>query len=426
VDNEDSRRRRALAAVPVLVVVVVVMGGVALGLLILSRGSARHRQHGRTVSVSPPPSRSLSPLPSGAVPPAPAGPPAQPAPTQQQFGVSVNRLFNDFTYSRQQIDAQLQALQRTGATIARSDAFWELAEPAAPTGGVHRYDWRFDDALVGALAAHRLGWLPIIDYTAAWAQSVPGQDHSPPRSPGDYAAFAAALAARYGPGGSFWRAHLQLPALPVGTYEIWNEPDNPEFWVPEPDPSGYAELYLRARDTITAVQPSARVLVGGLTNLGDRYPAGFLALMVRARPDLAGHVDGVAIHPYAPTPGGVLSRVRTARRALKALGLAAVPLYVTEFGWSTHPAHTLNWAPETLRPGYISRTLVTLAHTDCKVAAAVLYTWVTPAVDPANREDWYGIAPVRGGPSLDVDAFAAGLRAAALPGPSGTLCAGGG
>jgi hypothetical protein len=401
--------------------VVVVVGGVAFALLIFSGGSARRPQPGRTVSV--PPSRSTPPPGAGA--PAPPGPPARPAPSAPQFGASVNRLFNDFAYGRAQIDAQLQALQRTGATIARSDALWELAEPTAPVGGVHLYDWRFDDLIAGALAAHNLGWLPIIDYTASWAQSVPGQDHSPPRSQGDYAAFAAALAARYGPGGSFWQTHPQLPALPVGTYEIWNEPDNAEFWVPEPDPGRYAELYLRARDAITAVQPSARVLVGGLTNPGFSYPGGFLALMVQARPDLVGHLDGVAIHPYGPTPGVVLSRVRIARRALQALGLAAVPLYVTEFGWTILPAHTLNWAPETLRPDYISRTLAALAHTDCDIAAAVLYTWVTPEVDPANREDWYGIASVRGTRSPDVAAFAAGLRAASVPGPPGTLCGGG-
>src|ERR1700743_2817332 len=63
--------------------------------------------------------------------------PAKAAPSTEQFGVSVNRLFSDATYSPQQIEAQLAALHATGATIARSDALWEATEPAAPVDGGH-------------------------------------------------------------------------------------------------------------------------------------------------------------------------------------------------------------------------------------------------------------------------------------------------
>ena len=84
-------------------------------------------------------------------------------------------------------------MKATGATVARSDAFWEAAEPHAPVNGSHQYDWSFDDRVAGSLAAHGLTWLPIIDYTAPWAQSVSGQDHSPPRSFADYAAYAGGV-----------------------------------------------------------------------------------------------------------------------------------------------------------------------------------------------------------------------------------------
>ncbi len=119
--------------------------------------------------------------------PRPAGPPP---PTRQQFGVNVNRLFNDRTYTPRRSTSSSRALQATGATVARSDALWEATEPTAPVDGVHHYDWSFDDAIAAALAQHGLRWLPIIDYTAPWAQSVPGDDHSPPSSAADYAAYA--------------------------------------------------------------------------------------------------------------------------------------------------------------------------------------------------------------------------------------------
>ncbi len=345
--------------------------------------------------------------------------PIPPPPTTEQFGANVGRLFNDRVYTPAQIGAQLAALRATGATIARADALWEATEPSPPSGGVHRYDWSFDDLIAGALAAHGLRWLPIIDYSAPWAQSTPGQDHSPPSPTSAYADYALAFAQRYGPGGAFWSAHPSIPPQPIDTYEVWNEPDNPVFWYPSPDPTAYADLYLQTRAAIETVQPTARVIVGGLT-----HPAAFLPAMLAAAPVLAGQVDGVAIHPYGPTPQAVLDSVRTARRALAPRGLDRVPLYVTEFGWTTHPPGALDYLPERLRPTYVERTLAALGHVDCGVGAALLYAWVTPERDPANSQDWFGISPPGGGSTPDTMAFAAGLRAAAAPAPTDALCAG--
>ncbi len=344
------------------------------------------------------------------------GPPGQPAPTGQAFGVNVNLVFNGSTYSQAQIDSQLKAVRATGATVARSDAFWESAEPAAPVDGVHHYDWRFDDEVAGSLAAAGLRWMPILDYTAPWDESVAGQDHSPPSSPADYATYAAAFAARYGPGGSFWRQHPSLTPEPVQTFEIWNEPDNPEFWTPTPNAAQYAALYAQARDAILAVDPGGRVLVGGLAN-----PTSFLPAMLAARPELRGHIDGIAIHPYGD-PLVLLSKLRAARATITSLGLGAVPLYVTEFGWTTQPPHTVDYAPESARPGYLVTTLGALGHLDCGVAGALLYTWVSPESDPNNGQDWYGISNPNGASTPDVVAFTAGLKAAAAPGAVLRVC----
>ena len=342
-----------------------------------------------------------------------------PSPTQM-LGVNTGVLFNSRSYTQAQIDSQLAALAQTGAKVVRSDALWENTEPNPPIGVVHlhRYDWSFDDLIVHSLAAHGLQWFPIIDYTAPWDESVPGQVHSPPLSVSDYAAYAAALAARYGPGGLFWIENPQLTPLPVDTYEIWNEPDNPVFWHHSPDAATYASLYTGARAAITAVQPAARVIVGGLM-----HPVSFLSAMLAAAPALAGQIDGVAIHPYAATPADVLVGVRNARLAMRSHGLASVPLYVTEFGWTTRQSRARDSAPEQARPGYISSTISTLGHTDCGIAAVLLYAWATPERDPANAQDWFGISPPGAGGSPDTAAFASGLHAAAAPGPTVSLCA---
>jgi hypothetical protein len=324
-----------------------------------------------------------------------------------QFGANVNWLFNDGSYTAGQVSSQLASLHAAGATIARSDALWEASEPSPPVAGVHHYDWAFDDRIALDLAEHGLRWLPIIDYTAPWDESVPGRDHSPPASTADYAAYAGALAARYGPGGTFWSEYADIPALPVGQFEIWNEPDNPEFWAPEPDAARYAQLYAAARASILAADPSATVVVGGLTNPPVTLPA-----LLTADPRLRGEIAGVAIHPYGRDPAVVLHRVANARRALDGVGLGAVPLYVTEFGWTTSPEGALDWAPARLRPLYIQTTLTALAHSGCDLAMVLLYTWATPGSDPADSQHWFGVSPPGAGADADVTAFKDGLGAA--------------
>lgn len=344
--------------------------------------------------------------------------PPSPLPSEQ-LGANTGTLFNSGRYTSAQIDRQLAALAQTGATVVRSDALWEDSEPQPPIGllQLHRYDWGFDDRIVGALAAHGLQWLPIIDYSASWAQSVRGQDHSPPVSFSDYAAYAGALAGRYGPGGVYWLENPELSPLPVETYEVWNEPDNPQYWYRSPNPVAYADMYTRARAAIDAVEPGARVLVGGLMR-----PAWFLSAMLAADPGLRAQIDGVAIHPYAATPAAVLGGVRSARLAMRAQGLASVPLYVTEFGWTTEHPRARDWVPEAARPGYIAQTFSALGHTDCDLAAVLLYAWATPERNPANAEDWFGISPPGAQPSPDTAAFASGLQAAASPAPASPLC----
>jgi hypothetical protein len=383
---------------------VAAVGIAALVVVLLSRGAG---------GGPPPPATTPSLLP------------ARPAPSGLAMGAVVNNLFNSGGYTPAQVASQLQALAATGATVARTDALWEASEPTPPSGGVHHYDWLFDDTIAADLATVGLRWLPSLDYTAPWAQSVNGQDHSPPSSDADYAAYAQAFAARYGTGGSFWRAHPELAPEPVTTMEIWNEPDQAEFWYPAANVADYAALYQLTRKAIDRVDPTADVIIGGLV-----YPETTLPAMVRADPSLAGHIDGVAIHPYGPTPGAVMQRVINARRTLDALHMSKVPLYVTEFGWAVSPVGSPDYATPSQRPGLLRDTLDTLGHTDCGVAAAVVYTWVTPETDPSSYQDWFGLSPV--GPlseSLAHDAeatagFTAGIRAARAPGVTGHECAG--
>lgn len=333
-----------------------------------------------------------------------------------QFGVNTGVMYNSEQYTRAQIDQQLAGVAATGATVVRSDALWEDTEPQAPIGIIHRYNWTLCDEVVSSLAQHGLRWLPIIDYAAPWARTLPGQAHSPTSNVGAYAAYAAALASRYGPGGTFWIENPGLHQVPVLDYEIWNEPDNGTFWKPAPNAAAYDSLYSAAWSAIKAKQPAAHVLVGGLTR-----PSTFLGEMVAANPNIRNEIDGVAIHPYASTPDRVFIAIRGARLAMNADGLAAVPLYITEVGWTTHGSGFDSVKPA-VRPGYVTSTLATLGHTDCGIASVLLYAWTTLERNPSDPQQWFGISPPGAGGSADTAAFAAAVATAAAPAPPALLC----
>jgi hypothetical protein len=318
------------------------------------------------------------------------------APTDM-FGVSVNRVFND-DFTPAHWDAPLAAVYDTGFRAARSDAFWMWAEPGPPHDGVHTYDWSRLDAEQGALGRHSLRWLPILDYSATWAASDPGDYHSPPTSLDDYAAYARAFAERYGRGGT------HAGSLPVTTYEIWNEPNGPWFWHPTPDAAVYADMYLKARAAIKSVDPHARVVVGGLV-----ADATFVERMYAARPELRGNVDAIGWHSYAPTPDGILRGVRGLRSTLERLGDPDVPIDVTELGWPTHgtePDAKPIVVSEDARAVSLEVTAEALARGDCNVGAVIPYTWMTPEKDVDHAEDWYGIRHPDGSPTPTSDAMA--------------------
>lgn len=302
------------------------------------------------------------------------------------FGADVGVMFQA-RYPPAVVDRALAGAAAAGLGVARAAPLWELTEPAAPLAGRHRYDWRYDDTIAKELAGHGFHWLAVLAFAPSWASVQPGVLHAAPRGTGAYAAYATAVARRY---------HGLISA-----FEIWNEENLPIFWRPAPDPAAYARLYEAARAAIHAVDPRVPVLIGGLAGGHPR----FLARLLR-QPELRGQVDGVAVHVYAASPAAVLAQVRADRIRLDVLGFGAVPLYVTEYGWSSRPVADLHpgfpvppgsYAPASVRPGYIVQTARDLLASGCNVRMAVFYAWLTPQRDPRALYNWYGVAAPDGG-----------------------------
>ena len=334
------------------------------------------------------------------------------------FGMNPGDLFH---LPQSQWDTHLQAIADDGVQVVRMGAWWSDLEPGPPVHGQHNYSFGDVDKQVAALARHGLQWEPLLCFSATWGSQIDGDYSATPDGTDNFAGFATALAKRYGPGGSFWSEHPDLPAHPVTAYEIWNEENAKVYWHPG-TPGDYADLYAAARSAIHGVDDSARVVVGGLAgadNSAVTAPADFLRQMYAHRPGLK--IDAVGFHPYAREPQGVYDKIAAFRHDLDDIAGAGVPMELTEIGWTTTDTS------ESDRAGYLREVASTLARTDCGVERVSAYAWLGPEQQAGDREQWFGIANKDGSNKPSASAYAAAvhqMRSSAAPTDTVRICTG--
>jgi hypothetical protein len=244
---------------------------------------------------------------------------------------------------------QLDVMVATGVESIRVVFDWAQAQPYAtwndvPTparpefddaGGVPT-DFSSLDGLVELAAQRRLTILPEILDAPAWdARSAPGAVVAIPRSPGPYAAFAAALVMRYGTHGAFWSEHPSIAKVPITLWQVWNEPNISEFW-PQPFTMSYVALLRTAHDAIKHADPSARVVLAGLPNYSWLDLARIYA--IRGSRSL---FDVVAVHPFTRTPADVITILTYVREVMDQAGDGRKPILADEVSWpSARGEHT--------------------------------------------------------------------------------------
>ena len=223
-------------------------------------------------------------------------------------------------------DEMWRVMARNGVESARVIFDWDAAQP---TPGVPP-SFHESDPLVARAAARGIDLLPVVVYTPRWARAVPGEKHSAPADPKNYAAYVTALVARYGPNGTFWAEHQELPARPVRTWQVWNEPDMEYQWVPRENWQGrYGTLLREARAAVRAADPGARVVLAALTNFSWRS-----LRSLYDRGGIRGAFDVAALNAYTREPKNLVEIVRRGRKVMEARGDRKLPIRVTEFGAS--------------------------------------------------------------------------------------------
>ena len=100
-----------------------------------------------------------------------------------------------------------------------------------------------------------------------------------------FANFAAAAVAHFGASDIIW--------------EIWNEPDQKNFWPPHPDGNVLAKLVTTTCAAIRRTAPNADVIapaIAGLPDLGNKYVTEFLTPLMQSPASKC--MTALSIHPY--------------------------------------------------------------------------------------------------------------------------------
>ena len=284
---------------------------------------------------------------------------------------------------------QLQQMKSMGMTTVRIDANWSGGEPAQGN-----FNWSALDAIMASV--HQVGMTAdlIIDGCPPWAAAsgASGQ-FAQPASPSQFGAWAAAVAARYHSKGADY-------------FEIWNEPNNSQFWSPSPNADAYTADLEAAYAAIKAADPSSVVISAGLApgnGNGSIDPVTFLGGMYAA--GAKGNFDAVGDHPYTfpadpdtDSQGnwGEMDQTRQSLRSLMiAHGDAAKKIWITEFGAPTGDVTAAQQATE------LTQAITAAVHTSW-IGAFYIYTW-----SDQHGGEGFGLLDSNGNPKPAYNAVAA-------------------
>ena len=306
------------------------------------------------------------------------------------------------TRHRAKAETEARSMEDAWVGMAREEFEWKRVEPEKG-----RFDWSKFDQLVQITRAHGIQVLGKLVYTAPWASSAPSgtsdaaAQYWPPKDVQDYAAYVRAVVHRYKD-----RVHV---------WEVWNEENTTGFWRPAADPAAYTRLLVAASAAIRAEDPTATIVLGGLSTGAD--PA---FLKVIHDNGGWGAFDVLAIHTYVAGPPDGSMMVKwfdDAHAAAAAYG--SKQIWVTEFGWSTYSGSGTGYIGVTAaeQASYLARSYQLASEQG--ITGMSWFELVDRGTAPSSRADHYGIVTTSLTAKPAYGAFQCVARSIAVGGPVG-------
>ncbi len=134
-------------------------------------------------------------------------------------------------------------MKDAGIGFVRIDFLWADIEPVEG-----KFDFKKYDLIVDILASRGISVLGLLHYNPLWRggswNSAPNQDL--------YVKYAQATVAHFKKRVKYW--------------EIWNEPDEAQYWMPQDNLTSYSKLLKQVYLAIKSIDPTSKVLMGGVSS----------------------------------------------------------------------------------------------------------------------------------------------------------------
>jgi polysaccharide biosynthesis protein PslG len=248
-----------------------------------------------------------------------------PAGTTPIVGVQFHGIWSDRPPAvRHRILSELAA---AGVKYVRLDISWASLQPRGPFTLDLQYGVPETDRRIREIADHGMRTLMMLHWAPAWSSGT-SDKNGVPRDPREYGRAAAFAAKR-------WQGNL-------AGIELLNEPDSSAF-LANTDPGTYTALVKAAYTRIKAAAPNVKVIAGAPTYVKTSWFQKFFEL------GGAGHYDALGIHPYmgfADAPPSACDpydieyypcNIPNLVDLMRANGDSDPQIWVTEYGWSSHP-----------------------------------------------------------------------------------------
>ena len=278
-------------------------------------------------------------------------------------------------------DGQWDLMASSGVETVRTVFDWSEAQPG---GRGTPFDFTRTDGFVRRAALRNLNLLPVVFYAPRWARAYRNRFTSPPKKRSDYVTYLAALVERYGPDGTFWSDHPELPSHPVREWQIWNEPHLPAYWdAPEKGPYGYARAYpllLRSSyNIVKSLDPGAKIVLAGITQRA------WDEIEILYQHHIKPYFDVAALQIFPQTVKRSVKATGLYRAAMRARHDGRKPIYVTEISWPASKGRTqgIKYQRQETPSGMATKlgkmySAMTRNRRKLRIGKVFWYTWSSP------------------------------------------------
>ncbi|MEA2518008.1 MAG: large repetitive protein, partial [Chloroflexota bacterium] len=270
------------------------------------------------------------------------------------------------------VEWQARRLEDARVSQIRETFVWNRLEPRKGW-----FEWAKFDQAVEISAAHGIGILGVLAFSADWASSAPstvtGSRRSlyPPTDLADFAAYVRAVVHRY--------------RDRIDEWEVWNEPNHPKFWYPSPNVVRYAAMLHVAAAVIRSEDPGSTIVLGGIVGTDISYLDRLRA--AGGWPDF----DVLAIHGYvrlSPEASGLGGWFDRAMTYVEKYGVK--PVWLTEICWPVSPAEPgIPAVSAATQAAFLGRTYARAA--EAGVARVFWYDLIDHPSELGSRYDACGV-----------------------------------